>query len=82
MSGAEHKTLWERGLPAKAVCHSKEMLTDPTHSRASSLPQGIQCVMNAAVIGGRQPESNLPGNGCRPQPGLKPGRATGRDCLP
>jgi len=32
--------------------------------------------------GGRQPESNLPGNGCRPQPGLKPGRATGRDCLP
>lgn len=34
------------------------------------------------IIGGRQPESNLPGNGCRPQPGLKPGRATGRDCLP
>ena len=34
------------------------------------------------MIGGRQPESNLPGNGCRPQPGLKPGRATGRDCLP
>jgi hypothetical protein len=33
-------------------------------------------------IGGRQRESNLPGNGCRPQPGLKPGRATGRDCLP
>ena len=35
-----------------------------------------------AENGGRQPESNLPGNGCRPQPGLKPGRATGRDCLP
>ncbi len=32
--------------------------------------------------GGRQSESNLPGSGCRPQPGLKPGRATGRDCLP
>ena len=32
--------------------------------------------------GGRQPESNLPRNGCRPPPGLKPGHATGRDCLP
>ena len=38
--------------------------------------------LQGSKSGGRQRESNLPGNGCRPQPGLKPGRATGRDCLP
>ena len=32
--------------------------------------------------GGKQPESNRPGNGWRPLPGLKPGRTTGCVCLP
>jgi hypothetical protein len=32
--------------------------------------------------GGRQPESNRPGNDRRPQLGLKPSRTTGYECLP
>jgi len=36
-----HKTLWERGLPAKAVGQAAQMLNVPTPSRASPLPQGI-----------------------------------------
>lgn len=50
-----------------------------TLRQASNSPHAIPTYKK---IGGRQRESNLPGNGCRPQPGLKPGRATGRDCLP
>ena len=38
-----HKTLWERGLPAKAVGQAAQMLNGPTPSRASSLPQGLGC---------------------------------------
>jgi len=36
-----HKTLWERGLPAKAVGQAAQMLNVPAPSRASPLPQGI-----------------------------------------
>jgi len=38
-----HKTLWERGLPAKAVGQAAQMLNVPTPSRASPLPQGLGC---------------------------------------
>src|SRR5258708_39261263 len=31
--------------------------------------------------GGREQESKLPGNGCRPPPGCKPGRPPARPCL-
>ena len=69
------------GLARDSGLSVAAMLNGPPSSLASQLLQGL-CVAGGSENGGRQRESNLPGNGCRPQPGLKPGRATGRDCLP
>ncbi|RBL69191.1 hypothetical protein C3E98_022390 [Pseudomonas sp. MWU13-2625] len=43
------------GLLANAQCQSTYPLTDPTHSRASPLPQGDLCwVRNPAGLSGRR----------------------------
>ena len=68
---------WKSSLEAENVsarrCAHLAVLADNTLRRSGSA---------AGRNGGKQPESNRPGNDWRPLPGLKPGRTTGCVCLP